>query len=46
MMAEMNQKFVQNNRDIEKYLDEQMVTLKADLAQERQKLSTIQQGEN
>jgi hypothetical protein len=26
--ADINQKFLQNNRDIEKYLDEQMISLK------------------
>ena len=44
--ADINQKFLQNNRDIEKYLDEQMIKLKESLATERAKYDTIQQGKN
>ena len=44
--AEINQKFLQNNRDIEKYLDQQMLAFKEEASEERQKLDTIQQGRN
>ena len=37
---------MQNNRDIERYLDQQLINLKEKLAEEREKLDTIQQGKN
>jgi CRISPR/Cas system-associated endonuclease Cas3-HD len=41
---ETNQRFLQNNKDIEKYLDGQLVMLKEKLTSERQKYDTIQEG--
>lgn len=43
---EINERFQENNRDIEKYLAQQVTALKEQLAQERQKMDTIQEGKN
>lgn len=42
--VEVNQKFIQNNRDIEKYLNEQISNLKRELFEERKKNDTILSG--
>lgn len=41
---ETNQRFLQNNKDIEKYLDGQLIMLKQKLLQDRAQLDTIQEG--
>jgi hypothetical protein len=41
---ETNQRFLQNNKDIEKYLDGQLIMLRNKLDDERMKLDTIQEG--
>ena len=41
---ETNQRFLQNNKDIEKYLDGQLVMLKEKLINDRKKLDAIQEG--
>lgn len=43
---EINERFQENNRDIERYLASQVTSLKESLAQERQKMDTIQEGKN
>lgn len=42
----VNKLFIGNNRDIEKYLDEQLLSLKEALNEESQKNNTIQQGKS
>lgn len=41
---ETNARFLQNNKDIEKYLDGQLIILKENLDRERMKSETIQEG--
>ena len=42
----MSQKFVQNNKDIENYLDKELASLKESLANERKKLDMVLEGKN
>ena len=44
--ADINQKFISNNKDIEKFMDEQLLNLKMSLNDERQKNDTILQGKS
>lgn len=41
---ETNARFLQNNKDIEKYLDGQLLLLRENLANERLKSDTIMEG--
>lgn len=43
---ELNDRFQENNRDIEKYMTQQVTALQETLAQERLKMDTIQEGKN
>ena len=45
-MAELNNRFQENNNDIEKYVGDQLNKLRTSLAQERVKMDTILEGKN